>query len=271
MSSTLLTATEFARVCQVTPRTIRWYQEKGLLTPVKIDEWTKYAYFSPEQSLLVFRIKLLQQFNLPLVEIKAMLTKRSVSLDNELKRLDQFIKEKQEELRFLKEMNVVLGEGKSLLKREAVGPYILLAHKIENGDYYKLDEYIDQLRTVAKDLGLKVQDSEVTFYLDTNLEYKPKGSNLEVCLVISGNNKAKMVLPKDYYLKDFPKTEVLAALFKGPYAYLSLFYAKIDSYIKKKKIKLVGPVFEIYLKNPIITKSPYEYLTKICYPLASHS
>ena len=268
MSSQFLTVTEFAKVCQVTPRTIRWYQQKGLISPTKVDQWNKYAYFAPEQSLLVFRIKLLQQFNLSLREIKKKLNSRQLSLGKELKRLDEFIKQKQKEMELLKEINFIFASNKFNLKKETAGPYKLFCYRIEKGDYYQLDIYINELRKIAKSLKLKVFDREITFYLESELKYKPKNSNLEVALIIFEQPKVSFTnLPKNYYFRAFPQTKALTFNFRGPYNYLSLAYNKIDKYIEEEKIRIKSPVFEIYLKNPINTRSSYDYLTKIVYPI----
>lgn len=271
MSNKLMTATEFARVCQVTPRTIRWYQSQGLLKPIKIDTWNKYAYFAPEQALQIFRIKMLQQFNLPLSQIKILINgNKLISLDDELKKFDLFIKEKQKEFMLLKQINnILLPNPEPNLKNQLIGPYQLFCLKIENGDYHKLDEYLNQLRKLANNLKVQVLDSEITVYLDPELKYKPKQSDLEIALIVKKMpKKALLLLPKNFYFRKFPKTKALTFTFTGPYNYLSLIYKKTDQYIKDQKIKLTGPVFEMYLKNPKNTKSSFNYITKICYPIS---
>lgn len=268
MSNQLLTASEFAKVCQVTPRTIRWYQEQGIIKPIKIDKWNKYAYFDPQQALKVFRIKLLQQFNLPLREIKNLVNDKNLTLDEELEKLDDFTKEKQKDFQFLKQINSILSpDTQPNIKTEIVGPYQLFCYKVNNGDYHKIDEYLNHLRKYAKELRLKVLDYEITFYLDEDFEYRPKQSNLEIALIFKEAPKTSKILEKNYYFRDFPKTKALTFTFQGPYNYLPLVYKKVDKYIKDQKIILTGPVFEIYLKNPTNTKSSYDYITKICYPI----
>lgn len=272
MSNNLLTVTEFSKVCQVTPRTIRWYQQKGILKPVKIDHYNKYAYFAPEQALDVFRVKLLQQFNLPLNQISNQIkSKKIISFDAELKRLEQFIKQKQKELTFLKQNQPIFSEDSDIgkfLVNEPIGPFKLLCKKIENGDYHKIEEYITNLRKVAKILKLKVENSEMNFYLDPDLKYKPKKSPLEVALILGDNKRINShSLPKNYFFKSFPKTLATTLVFRGPYIYLPLVYKKLDTYMEKKEVKLKGSVIELYIKNPINTVSSFDYKTKIGYPI----
>lgn len=257
MSSTLLTATEFARVCQVTPRTVRWYQEKGLLIPVKVDEWSKYAYFSPEQALTVFRIKLLQQSQLTLSEIKASLGKKSLLLDEEIKQFRNFILEKQKELAVLEEMNrIVNGDITERVKREEVGPFSLFTHKISQGDYYKIDTYIEELKKTAMSLGIEYEEKVLTFYYDRG--YNPKGADLEVSIVCKGTPETLQSLPSNHSFKEFSKTLVLAIDFNGPLQFIEFVYEKMNKYIKLRSISVENYTFELYLKDT----------TKISYPLS---
>ena len=37
---------EFSRMMQVTVKTLRHYEKKGLLLPYEVDEWTGYRYYT---------------------------------------------------------------------------------------------------------------------------------------------------------------------------------------------------------------------------------
>ena len=41
---------EFARICNVSPQTLRYYNEEGILCPDEIDPCSGYRYYSPEQA-----------------------------------------------------------------------------------------------------------------------------------------------------------------------------------------------------------------------------
>lgn len=43
----LLSIHEFAHVCRTTPRTLRFYAQKGLFKPIKIDQNNKYRFYDP--------------------------------------------------------------------------------------------------------------------------------------------------------------------------------------------------------------------------------
>lgn len=52
---------EFSRLNRVTVKTLRYYEEIGLLVPYETDEWTGYRYYSVEQFQQVNTIIYLKQ------------------------------------------------------------------------------------------------------------------------------------------------------------------------------------------------------------------
>lgn len=51
------------------PRTLRFYEQKGLFKPIKIDSNSKYRFYDPKQARDFLKIKLLQNFHLSLKQI----------------------------------------------------------------------------------------------------------------------------------------------------------------------------------------------------------
>ena len=69
----MITIQGFAKLCGCNTQTLRYYDRIGLLTPAKVDEWTGYRYYEEEQALLFVKIKNLQQADLSIEEIKALI------------------------------------------------------------------------------------------------------------------------------------------------------------------------------------------------------
>ena len=46
---TMLKIGEFSQMMQVTVKTLRHYEQKGLLYPYEVDKWTGYRYYNVEQ------------------------------------------------------------------------------------------------------------------------------------------------------------------------------------------------------------------------------
>lgn len=60
---------EFSKLCQVTVKTLRHYEEIGLMIPVEVDEWTGYRYYDISQLRCMSRIVYLKQLGFSLEEI----------------------------------------------------------------------------------------------------------------------------------------------------------------------------------------------------------
>lgn len=267
----LLTIAEFAQICGTTPRTLRFYEQKGLFKPAKIDVWNNYRYYHPTQARDLFRIKLLQNFYLPLSQIKSALRNRGkdVLLTEKLKSLSLEIEEKQKEYNFLQHIRRFFVESvgfKGRLKEEILGPFNLFCALIEKGEYKNLPEYIRQLLKQAKILGISCRPPEIIFYLDHT--FNPKSARLEIALICNGKIPKSKVLPKNHYFKKFPKTKVVVYEYTGPYIYLPLIYQKFYNYMDQEKIDYrKGGVVEISIRGSLNTKSQYDYITKIGYYL----
>ncbi|MDY4654119.1 MAG: MerR family transcriptional regulator [Prevotella sp.] len=60
---------DFSQMMQVTVKTLRHYEQKGLLKPDEVDEWTGYRYYTVEQMQRLNNIRKLQQLGFSLDEI----------------------------------------------------------------------------------------------------------------------------------------------------------------------------------------------------------
>ena len=60
---------EFSKIVNIPVRTLRYYDEYGLLCPTKIDDFTGYRYYSEENILECELIKMLKSVNFSLEEI----------------------------------------------------------------------------------------------------------------------------------------------------------------------------------------------------------
>jgi protein phosphatase len=66
----LLTIGEFARASRLSPKALRLYDSLGLLRPARVDEWTGYRYYSPDQLDQARLVAWLRRLDMPLARIK---------------------------------------------------------------------------------------------------------------------------------------------------------------------------------------------------------
>ena len=70
---TKLKTGEFSRLMQVTVKTLRHYEQRGLLLPDEVDQWTGYRHYGIEQMQRLNEIRQLQQMGFSLDEIADLL------------------------------------------------------------------------------------------------------------------------------------------------------------------------------------------------------
>lgn len=266
----LLTIYEFAQICRTTPRTVRFYEEKGLFAPYSVDGKTKYRYYKKEQARDFLKIKLLQHFKMPLYRVKQLRETTNIekSLESELARIQAALAEGQKELAFLRQIKTFLFNEKKVLDMmttETFGPYTLFCHYVDPADYDQINTYRQELFNTAKSVGLQHKNTDMCFY-DT-MQYMPKGTKVELALICNEINLSAIAhLDSTFYYRTFPRTTCLVYTSTGPYDYFILVYTKLDRYMLRHGMKLVGKVFDLYEKSFFNTKSPYDYVHKLCYP-----
>jgi DNA-binding transcriptional MerR regulator len=68
-----MTIGEFSRFCQVTVKTLRYYDKLGLLMPNEVDEWSRYRYYDVSQMQQLNAILRLKDMGFSLEEIGELL------------------------------------------------------------------------------------------------------------------------------------------------------------------------------------------------------
>ena len=96
-----MTIKDFARLCGCNPGTLRYYDEKDLLKPAKVDPWTGYRHYEALQSLDFIKIKNLQTSGFTIEEIKALAHAGNEEIFDAFSRK---IKEQEEKLNTMKQL-----------------------------------------------------------------------------------------------------------------------------------------------------------------------
>ena len=99
MSKMKLKIGEFSQMMQVTVKTLRHYEQRGLLLPDEVDEWTGYRYYSIDQMQKLQSIRDLQRLGFSLDEIKDLYD--DVSHTPSVRQLTEKIKETEQQLKQL--------------------------------------------------------------------------------------------------------------------------------------------------------------------------
>ena len=112
---------EFSRLMQVTVKTLRHYETKGLLMPYEVDEWTGYRYYSLAQMQRMQSIRQMQRLGFSLEEIRDLLDDRTQApsielLDEKIRTTEKLLAELNERLAKLLEWRDSRKKAKSMEK-----------------------------------------------------------------------------------------------------------------------------------------------------------
>ena len=69
-------------------------------------------------------------------------------------------------------------------------------------------------------------------------------------------------------LGELPGGKVAVATHVGPYDRLHETYEKLDEWVREHKMKPAGPMWEIYMTDPMAEPDPAKWRTDIYYPVA---
>lgn len=257
----------FAKLNKVSVKTLRFYDQKGLLVPDHVDETNNYRYYSPDQMLVLNKILSLKELNFSLDEIR-LIVQEDVDLDYllELKILEcqRRLDEDLERLTKMKLLKVQLKEANDMsydivIKTSEAIKVATLRQRIPS--YSEQGPLWIELSEHIKKEGAKIVEPCMIIYHDSS---EDSGVDAEVVEPIIGS-----VTPTDRIeVKNMIAGETLVStVHKGPYDQLYLAYKALYEYVEKNGYTASGGIRELYLKGEWITSDTSEYITEIQLPV----
>jgi len=269
---------EFARMGQVSVRTLRHYEELGLLNPFEIDRFTGYRYYSTAQLPRLNRILALKDLGLSLEEIgqlldedlspeqlKGMLRLKQTELSRRLKetqtqlsRLQNWLS--QLELEGSKEMNL-LSQYEITLKK--IEPFLVASIRQTMPAYGYLRGPFEELRSYLAGFGWnKSRASLVIWHFSNSGTEEEQDFEVEVAEQLDepvpGNDRITV-----YRL---PEIQVASVLHRGDLALAHQAYQALGTWVEQQGYKVCGPTRQLHHKfDP--KQDPETYLTEFQLPV----
>ena len=264
---------DFSKLSRVSVKTLRYYDEVGLLKPARVDRFTNYRYYSVEQLHRLHRILALKDLGFPLEQI-AQLLDEGVPLSQlqgmlRMRQADiqQKVREERERLaRVEARLNQIEKEDK-MSTYEVVIKKVEPLHVASVRDtvpaYDQQGPLFEELSTYLAEKGAKWVGPPLTMYHDT--EYRESDVDIEVCAPVmpsvAGNERVSV--------RELPGVETMACMVhQGSYSKgFHAAYGALMSWIEANGYRIVGPNREIYLKGG---EDPNDesYVTEIQFPVA---
>jgi DNA-binding transcriptional MerR regulator len=247
---------DFSKFSRVSIKTLRYYDEMGLLKPVHVDRATGYRYYEYDQLALLYRILAFRELGFSLEEIGRLLEE-----DLSTEQMRGMLKLRQAELRQrVEEDRVRLAQVERWLNQleqeDSVSKYDVVMKRLEPMRVAAVRGVVptppDQ-RTLWDDLlryidvnKVRMMGPPMALYHDP--DFRERDWDIEVCMPVAEDSPAAQKPVNVYTL---PAVETMACVVHaGPFATLGQAYDALAKWIDENGYRIVGPARELNLRLP---------------------
>lgn len=263
----MFTIGEFSRITSLSVKTLRFYHEKQVLNPSRIDSSSGYRYYDHNCIEKAHIICLLRNLQFPLNDIKDILDNYDDQADilDYLQLHKQTIESKirQHENIVVSLENIITAEKEAVsamnnssfqVEEKTLDPILIAAIRMKG----KYSDCGKAFATIGKKLGRYISGKPFCLYYDD--EYREDDADFEACMPIRQAKETPGIS-----IRQLPGGKCAALIHKGPYETLGPSYAKIFEWLQQRSHEIVIPCREVYLKGPglILKGNPKRYLTEI--------
>ena len=263
---------EFSKLNFVTVKTLRHYEQIGLLSPNQVDEWTVYRYYDVSQMQQMSRILYFKKLGFSLEEIREIFDEHGGEPPLEMIRTKT--EECRSEMAELRQRIIRLGElGNKLKTRQKMEkviikplPAIVVAsHRRVISTY---DELFDLCPNIIGPemarLGCECPKPGYCYTIDHNKEYREHNIDIEYCEQVLEKKQDSALIQ----FKEIAAVPTAAcANHYGSYSALPEAFAKLYAYIEQHGYKITrSPRFN-YIDGIWNKESEEEWLTEIQLPI----
>ena len=263
---------EFSRLMQVTVKTLRHYEQKELLVPDEVDEWTGYRYYSITQMLKLNSIRQLQQLGFTLEEIKDLYDNESHTPSVE--QLSRKIEDTEKQLQRLVARRNQLLEWMDSRKKikimekftiESLPEVIVASHREVIHDYAALGLLcVNKIGPEMQRLGCKCPPPGYCFTIEHNKEYRPTDIDIEYCEQVEDMGTDSSII-QFKRLDAIPK--VLCMKHVGPYERFYESFTEAFAYMEQQGYKLAGHPRTCYIDGAWNQEDSEKWLSIIQIPI----
>ncbi|KNZ40492.1 MerR family transcriptional regulator [Acetobacterium bakii] len=260
----------FSKICKITVKTLRYYDEVGLVTPAFIDAENGYRYYTNDQLVIVHQVVSLRQMGFSIDEISAMLKHENVdgileqrkselvgqlkNVKDQLSRINHFILEKKEGQKMnyqavIKELPECIVYSKRMV--------------IPNYDaYFKLVPAIGEEVKKANPT-LKCAVPEYCFIIYHDGEYKETNIDVEYCEAVTEWGTET----DNIKFKKMPSISAVSVMHKGAYDTLGNAYAYVFKWIEENGYIATDSPRESYIDGIWNKENKEDWLTEVQVPV----
>ena len=263
---------EFSQLMQVTVKTLRHYEQKGLLLPDEVDEWTGYRYYSIDKMQKLQAIRDLQHLGFSLDEIKDLFEDNSHIPS--IRQLTEKIKETEAQLKQLITRRNRLLDWRNTRKEmktmekfsiQSLPEIIVASHREVLPDYAAIGSMcVEIIAPEMQRLGCKCPPPGYCFTVEHDREYKPTDVDIEYCEQVEEMGEDSAIIQ----FKRLPAVPTaLCMKHVGPYERFYESYIEAFRYIEEHGYKPVGQFRTCYVDGVWNQEDPEKWLSIIQIPI----
>lgn len=266
---------EVSKLCNISIKTLRYYDEIELLIPEKTDLHSGYRYYSNKQLTLVLVIKHFKEAGFSLKEIKQLLGRENLEYNKtKIKEKCKEIDDKINDLIRMKEkLNFCLYEGKKQehTKKEAqieikYIPETYIAY-LRSPGVISVDEFTIKycrLMSLIEKNKFHTTKNVMALYYNSCIEFENNDKqeyDIEVCAQVSETKEIPGLVRK------FGGFKAVSSIHYGSYDNMIEVYRKMIEYINKNGYEMCGPAIDNYIVDIISTCDENNYVTELLIPI----
>nr|WP_325211937.1 MerR family transcriptional regulator [uncultured Oscillibacter sp.] len=264
---------EFSRLSRVSIRSLRRYDEAGLLAPASIDPFTGYRYYSERQLPTANRIRALRDMGFPLAAVREVLDcyddPRALERCLLLQRAEarEVMEEAQRRLRLLDTALERLRKDKDKMKYDVTIKTLPERQVASVRQVIPSYDHEGALWSIycQETARMNIQDGDpalcAAVYHDG--EFKERDVDVEIQKSVAGTYPDT----EHVKFKTVPAVQVASATCLGSYDQIPAVNEAVAAWVEDNGWAFDGASFFIYHVSPHETRNPDEFVTEVCYPV----
>ena len=271
---------EVSEICNIPRKTLRYYDEIGLVVPAFRDESNRYRYYGKDQIITLCIIRKLRKMGFGLKAIQCIITGNTATelernIETKLEELEEEIENLERTYYSMKAFMERLKTGVDMLgikehlevedvSIETISPTNLVYTRKTMANYANAEVSLDrwvELSNLCDELDLKTDGSYIVTYHANPLEqFLYTDTDIEFGISVEDVGEAKE-------FRTFGNFTAATAIHLGNYADIIQTHVRLVQWINKNHYRIVGPVSEEFIISPLDINNSNEHVTKIIIPV----
>lgn len=264
---------EFSRISGLSVKTLRFYHEKRLLVPARVESGSGYRHYDGRNRETAQVIVALRQLDFSLEQIAQILAghdddadilefleRQKSTLQNELLRRREIVNTLDSIIQQEREARNIMQTSGYEIEQKTVEPMLIGGIRMQ-GNYRDCGSGFARL---GRSLGRHITGKAMMLCYDD--EYREDDADFEVCMPVR-----RRVQVDGIDVRELPGGRCVSLVHRGPYEELKRSYARLIDHLKENGLTIQSPSREVYLKGPgmIFRGNSKKYLTEIQFFLQS--